>query len=271
MEIRGVDFSGGGHPGADIWIAEGRVTGDRLSVSACRSATERFGVSARKPVLRALCDFLEANDGTTGLDFSFGLPAALLPGGVGTWSAAIGWFVETFDADADTMRDRLKERARAQPGDGVELKRQTDAAVGANSPYSFITYYQTLYGIREVLSPLARSDATDVPPMEPAGDRNLIEIYPAGTLKRLDTVTRQYKDDTESARKRRERIVDRLLEPDIGGPALELQPAIRRTIVEEPGGDALDSVIAAVATARAVARRFEPETDFDEREGHIYI
>ena len=45
------------------------------------------------------------------------------------------------------MRETLKERARASDADGVELKRRTDDAVGANSPYSFITYYRTPYSV----------------------------------------------------------------------------------------------------------------------------
>lgn len=271
MEIRGIDFSGSARPGTDIWITEGRLADGSLSISSCLPADERFDATARAPILAAVGEFLESRDGTTGLDFSFGLPAALLPEAIETWSDSVEWFASTFDGDADAMRDRLKERARTLPGDGVELKRQTDAARGANSPYSFITYYQTLYGTRDVLWPLVRRGVIDVPPMESAGDRNVIEIYPAGTLRRLDTVATRYKTDTENARKRRKRILEALLAQDTDGPTLGISPAIRRTTVNEPGGDALDSVIAAVAAARAVAQQFEPETAFDRREGYIYV
>jgi hypothetical protein len=269
MHVRGVDFSGSARPGTDIWITEAELEDGRLSVSACRSAADRFGCATREPVLRELRSVLRDDPGTTGLDFSFGIPARLLPEGTDTWGGAIEWFSRTFDGDAAAMRRTLKERARALSVEGVELKRRTDAAVGANSPYSFITYYQTLYGIRDVLVPLVRADALAVPPMDAPRDRNAIEIYPAGTLRRLETVATTYKDDTEAARRRRERIVERLSEP--ADLAVEFPTSVERTITDDPGGDALDSVVAAVATARAVANDFDPPTPFDDREGCIYV
>ena len=270
MEIRGIDFSGGHAPGEDIWIAEGRFDGDRLSVERCRSASDRFERSGREPILRALRRLLGEADGTTGLDFSFGLPAELLPAGIDDWAAAVAWFAETFaDEDPDGMRERLKSAARERPGEGVELKRRTDRTVGANSPYSFITYYQTLYGLRDVLAPLVASGAISVPPFDAAGPRNAIEIYPAGTLRRLETVDTTYKDDTGDAAERRRRIVERLVATD--DPSVDIPASVRETAIEESGGDALDSLVAAVATARAVGREFEPERPFDERDGHIYI
>ncbi|WP_299237051.1 DUF429 domain-containing protein [Natronomonas sp.] len=270
MHVRGVDFSGSARPGTDIWITEAELEEGRLSISSCRSAADRFDCSARGPVLRELRSVLRGDPGTTGLDVSFGIPARLLPEGTDTWGDAIEWFSTTFD-DAGAMRRTLKDRARALSVEGVELKRRTDAAVGANSPYSFITYYQTLYGIRDVLVPLVRADALAVPPMDAPRDRNAIEIYPAGTLRRLETVATTYKDDTEAARRRRERIVERLSEPAADAFDVEIPPSIERTVTDDPGGDALDSVVAAVATARAVANGFEPPTPFDDREGCIYV
>ncbi len=271
MEIRGIDFSGGQRPGDDIWIAEGHFEGETLRIDRCQSAAQRFDGTGRERILRELRETLGRADGTTGLDFSFGLPAALLPDGVGTWTDATRWFAETFaGVDATEMRDRLKSEARSLPGDGVELKRRTDRTVGASSPYSFITYYQTLYGIRDVLAPLVESESVAIPPVGPGGRRNLIEIYPAGTLRRLGTTDTKYKDGADGAERRRERIVDRLTAPD-AGITVELPATVRETTLGEPGGDALDSVVAAVATARAVDSAFEADRPFDAREGHIYI
>ncbi len=271
MEIRGIDFSGGRRPGADIWITEGRYVGGQLLIESCQSATERFDSTAREPLLAALRELLGAADGTTGLDFSFGLPAALLPERVQTLTETIEWFARTFDGDADDMRDRLKDQARALSVDGVELKRRTDRAVGANSPYSFITYYQTLYGIRDVLWPLVDEGAVRVPPADPPGQRNLIEIYPAGTLRRLGTASRKYKNDTPEAKSRRKQIVERLTDPEADGPNVKLSETDWQRSIDEHGGDALDSLVAAAATAWAAAREFDPESDFDEREGYIYV
>ncbi|WP_178916236.1 DUF429 domain-containing protein [Natronomonas gomsonensis] len=267
MEIRGVDFSGASEPGDDIWITEGSWDGDRLTVRRCRSATEVFGATGRTTVLNRLREYLASEPGTSGLDVSFGLPDTLLPD-CETWRETLEWFEAAFAAaSADEMREELKRRARASDADGVELKRRTDDAVGANSPYSFITYYQTLYGIREVVAPLVADGRVAVPPMQPADERNLIEIYPAGTLRRLDTVDETYKDGAADARRRRKTILNALVE----STPLELADGIRERAVSETGGDALDSIVAAVATARAVRRDFDPDGDFDEREGCIFV
>lgn len=267
MDIRGVDFSGAAEPGDDIWIADGVWDGDRLAIRRCRSAGDAFDATSREYVLKRLRKHLRSAPGTTGLDFSFGLPASLCPDAE-TWSEAVAAVAEEFaDAGADEMRETLKQRARASDADGVELKRRTDGAVGANSPYSFITYYQTLYGIREVVAPLVADGRVAVPPMQPAGERNLLEIYPAGTLRRLGTVDETYKDGAADARRRRETILDALVE----STPLSLAEGIRNRAVEEPGGDALDSIVAAVAAARAVRRGFEPDHRYDAREGCIFV
>ena len=270
MDVRGVDFSGSKRPGRDVWLADGGFDGDRLAVTACRPAAEAFGATAREPVLDALRASLRSHAGTTGLDFSFGLPAELLPPGVERWTDAVEWFADEFaDADADGTRETLKERARARAVDGVELKRRTDDAVRANSPYSFITHYQTLYGVRDLLAPLVADGAVSVPPMQPAGETNVIEIYPAGTLRRLDTVDEGYKEDTDGAVDARAAVLAALeTEPAFG---VDVAERVRERALGDDGGDALDSVVAAVAAARAAARAFEPPTEYDDREGCIYV
>ncbi len=269
MDVRGVDFSGSATPGQDVWLAEGRLDGDRLEVTRARPAAEAFDATAREPVLSALGETLRSR-GTTGVDVSFGMPAALLPAAVDDWVGAVAWFRETFDgADADGMRETLKERARQQEGDGVEMKRRTDEAVRANSPYSFITHYQTLYGIRDLLAPAVADGAVSVPPMQPAGERNVVEIYPAGTLRRLETVDEGYKESTDEAAAARAEILTALeAAPDVD---VDLAEPVRKRAVADDGGDALDSVVAAVAAARAAVRAFDPPTPFDPREGCIYV
>ena len=270
MRIRGVDFSGAATPGQDIWLADGELDGDTLELTACRPAAEALGATAREPVLDALRASLRNHEGTVGLDFSFGLPAELLPAEVGRWVGSVEWFAEAFaGADAPAMRETLKERARASEVDGVELKRRTDDAVSASSPYSFITYYQTLHGVRDLLAPLAADGAVSVPPMEAPGESTVIEIYPAGTLRRLGAVDEGYKESTDKAAARRETILDALsTATDL---EVDLPEAVRKRALEDAGGDALDSIVAALATARAVSLDFEPPGEYDAREGCIYV
>ncbi|CCQ36611.1 uncharacterized protein Nmlp_2444 [Natronomonas moolapensis 8.8.11] len=272
MNIRGVDFSGGRRPGEDIWITSGRLEADRLCIERCQSAAERFDETGRGPILRALRRTLGRSDGVTGLDVSFGLPAELLPDRIEGWHGATRWFATAFaDADASAMRERLKSAARSLPGERIELKRRTDRTVGASSPYSFITYYQTLYGIREVLAPLVEAGSVSVPPMDAPGERNAIEVYPAGTLRRLGTVDTEYKNGADGAAAKRREILDRLSAPDAGESAVELPEPVRETATDEPGGDALDSVVAAVSAARAARSGFGTDRPYDDREGFIYV
>jgi hypothetical protein len=271
MDVRGIDFSGAAEPGEDIWIAEGRLDGRSLELTTCESAAERFETRGREAVLSSLVDLLRNSTATTGIDVSFGLPAALLPERIDEWSDATQWFAETFaDADAPAMREDLKKRARASDESGVELKRRADDAVGANSPYGFITYYQTLHGIRDVLAPLVAANAVRVPPMQSPGRRNVIETYPAGTLRRLGTVDTRYKERGEEAVDRRAEIL-RVLESDRGDVSASLDQGTREIALQSPGGDALDSIVAAVATARAVRGDFATDYDYREREGYIYV
>jgi hypothetical protein len=270
MDVRGVDFSGAAEPGEDIWITEGRLDGRTLELTTCEPAAERFGTRGREAILSSLVDLLGKTPGTTGIDVSFGLPVALLPDDVAEWPDAVRWFAETFaDADAPAMREGLKKRARASDEDGVELKRRADDAVDANSPYSFITYYQTLHGVRDVLAPLVAAEAVRVPPMQSPGRRNIVETYPAGTLRRLGTVDTQYKEGGEEAVDRRAEIL-RVLESDRGDITVSLDAETREIALQAPGGDALDSLVAAVATARAVREGFATGYDYCDYEGYIY-
>ncbi|MFQ3320662.1 MAG: hypothetical protein ACI80F_002748, partial [Natronomonas sp.] len=174
MDVRGVDFSGAAEPGRDIWLTEARFEAGRLDVRTCRSATEAFGVSDRTPVLQQLRASLADTAGVTGLDFSFGMPAPLLPNEVDDWRGAVEWFADTF-ADADAP-----------------------------------------------------------------GESTVIEIYPAGTLRRLETVDEQYKDSAHDARGRRDASLTRLESDTVGGIAVTMDEAVRETALSESGGDALD-------------------------------
>lgn len=296
MRVHGIDFSGSASPGEDIWLVSGEVGSEpALRVTDARPASEAFGADERGPVLAGLREFLAAETPGTGaeqvagVDCSFGLPRAVLPEQVaasGDWRRALDWVAETFaDADGQSFQSALKERARASDTDGVELKRATDDPTGASSPYSFITRYQTLHGMRDVLAPLVRDARVAVPPMLPAGWWSgadggtpldgrpgrpaVVEVYPAATLRALDLPDRKYKGDSNhpDAPERRERILDGLLD---WGVALEGVPAQR--LLGDSGGDALDALVAAVGVARAVARDLAVDDErHDPIEGYIYV
>ncbi|MFB6205669.1 MAG: DUF429 domain-containing protein [Haloglomus sp.] len=288
MRVHGVDFSGSAEPGNDIWLVSGRCSTDGapqrvdLQVTAARSASEAFGATERNAVLRGLRRFIRGADErtsdpqVTGLDCSFGLPRAVLPDAVAetdVWRATLEWVRETFSgADASEFQSALRARARASDADGVDLKRATDHATGASSPYSFITYYQTLHGLRDLLWNVVRQDDVVVSPMvsPPAREQpTLVETYPAATLRDLDLPDQTYKDDARhpGARERRERILDGLLDRGV-----VLDGVSRQQLLGDAGGDALDSLVCAVAVARNASTAFTvDDSRYDPVEGYIYV
>ena len=270
MRIHGVDFSGASEPGERVWLATAEPTDGGIRVTACRSAREAFDVSGRTAVLAELRSFPDEGD-VVGVDASFGLPRAVLPDPVAAsddWREAVRWAAEAYaDADALAAQADWKDRARASDADGVELKRRTDGPTGANSPYSFVTRYQTFHAMRDLLAPLLGS--VSVPPMVPDdGDGpTLIEVYPAATLRDFSLPDRKYKEPGRAARERRERILTGLREWGVALPE-----RFEDRVLDDADGDALDSLVAAVATARAVESGFAVEEGrYDPVEGYIYV
>lgn len=267
----GIDFSGASDAGHGIWIATATVDGDALLIEDCRSAADRFGVADRAPCLGRLVEFLR-EAAVVGLDFPFGVPAPLHDRE--DWPGAVEW-VTTVAHDADGFQQACKDcAASATGGDRTNLRRETDGPVGALCPYAQYVYKQTFHGIRDVLAPLSRDPDVTVEPMTAgAGDEGtdaatrLCEVYPAAALAGLDLPAEAYKDDDGRARDRRRAIVDGL---EAETP-VEYADGLRGTLIDDAGGDAIDSVVAALATHRAATAAFEPDRPYDEREGHIYV
>jgi hypothetical protein len=251
--IYGVDFSGAADAGNRIWLAEGVVEGERLSILVCRRARDLPDSGpARDRCLAALREFIATlGPSAIGLDFPFGLPAELVedPG----WEA----FVRFFATRYPTPRS-FREGCTAATA-GTELKRITDRQWRTPfSPYNLRLYRQTYHGIRDLLGPWVRAGSVCVLPMQPpvSGRPWLLEICPASTLKWLGRLTHQrlsvpYKRRSDEHRAARRRILRAV---EARGDLTVPDPALRAAILDDPGGDALDSVIAAWAAFRAAAR-----------------
>jgi hypothetical protein len=268
--VYGVDFSGAQDAGRRIWLAEGRIRGGRLRVEGCYPAEELSGSGRdREAALGALRRLIAGEPGAAfGLDFPFGLPLPLLGEGVGSWEA----FVRSFPVDYPTA-DAFRRTCRARHPDG-ELKRWTDLETKTPfAAYNLRLFRQTYYGIREVLYPLLRDRAACVLPMQArCADRAwVLEICPASTLKRERLPAQGYKAKAEEGRRVREAILAGI---EARGQVEVGSAGLRARIVEEEGGDALDSVIAAWATYRSIDA---PEVDaVGERrayalEGYVYV
>jgi hypothetical protein len=260
--IYGVDFSGSKDAGKHIWVASGVIEGDALCVKTCCRADTLPGSSKqREQCLSALCTFIAGKSNAAfGCDFPFGLPGPLVD--QGSWESFVLAFPGRYES-ADAFRQTCREAA-----DGSELKRATDEESETPfSPYNLWLYRQTYYGIRDVLYPLVRDGTACVLPMQtPQPEKPwLLEVCPASTLKR-EWLYYSYKGREEQKREARERILEVLEEK---GMLVIPDQEIRGKILENQGGDALDSVIAALATVRAL-RSPEARGEIYALEGYVY-
>ena len=110
-----------------------------------------------------------------------------------------------------------------------------------------------------MLAPLVAKGAAVALPMQRAHPRLpwLLEACPASLLKRLGIYT-PYKGPGSGLREARAGILETLQRQErLHKP----RRAMFDRIVDDPGGDALDAVIAGLAAARTVAGGYRPVTD----------
>src|SRR5262245_3955510 len=103
-------------------------------------------------------------------------------------------------------------------------------------------FYQTFYGMRDVLGPLARVRRTAILPFHyrrlPAARRVLVEACPSSTLKRLGLPHNNYKQPEGGPLTRKRLRTRRVI---LGGLArhVTIPDTHRRVIMRNGGGDAL--------------------------------
>ena len=147
-------------------------------------------------------------------------------------------------------------------------------------PFSCFHYrliYQTFFGLRDVIDPLRQSKGTAVLPFQyrklPTAERVVVECCPASVLKRAGVPHQNYKQPTGGPLTRvRTRVRHRLL--DWLTEHVDLPDRFRRVVMRNPGGDALDAVIAAIGAWRAVASADHAAIAAHSRyrrEGRMYV
>lgn len=266
-QVYGVDFSGASDAGKKIWLARGIIEGDSPRIEWCQRGDCLPGSGKRRDrCLVALRELIgKATAAVFGLDFPFGLPQALVA--QEDWESFVLSFPERYPSPG-AFRHLCREAAG-----GRELRRATDRESRTPfSPYNLRLYRQTYFGLRDVLHPLVRDGRASVLPMQRAlPDRAwLLEICPASTLKREGRY-RPYKGRTDEHRAARASILEQLEAADtVSIPDHD----VRSAVLEDRGGDALDSVIAALAAFRAL-RAPTPFTVEDHDtyalEGYVYV
>ena len=243
--VHGVDFSGARDAGKKVWIARGIIEEDVLLITECFQAKDLLDSGRdREQSFKALREFIsKQKDSIFGLDFPFGIPKSLVK--EESWKQ----FVSSFE-DIYTTPEEFRRLCKSL-SEGKELKRFTD--IEAKTPfsrYNLRLYRQTYFGIRDVLGPLIKNNRVCALPMQkPLADRAwVLEICPASTLRR-ENLSLPYKGVGEIKRTARVRILEGIKKTEV----LNIKKsALRSKILEDRGGDALDSVIAAFATFRAL-------------------
>lgn len=260
--ILGVDFSGASDAGRKIWIAEGRPDGNgALELISCVAAIDLpGGGKAPGEAVPALARHIAGlGSARVGCDFPFSLPRDLV--GARSWRSFALRYAADF-ADADTFRSLMRTTQNA-----AEHKRMTDriAKTPFNS-YNLRLYRQTWWGISGVLGPLVASRSAAVRPQQKMlpGKPALIEVCAACTLKSIDLYP-PYKGKGATHRKARRRILDHLIER---GALAAPTRRMRTLLLDNEGGDALDAMIGAVATAQADLAK-EPDA-YQRLEGRVY-
>ncbi|MEM7251363.1 MAG: hypothetical protein AAF493_08075 [Pseudomonadota bacterium] len=253
-KLIGIDWSGARDAARHIWLAEGVEHNDRLLLQSLTRGDALTDVNAPEETLVALEAWLltQPIESAVGFDFPFSLPASLLP--------RSGWpsFIERFERK---FPDPAAFKAWClQMADGRELKRITDRITKTPfCAYNLRMYRQTYWGLR-LLARLRGKRRFRVLPLERNASQAmwLLETCPASVLKRLDQY-RPYKGRSESLRRSRRSLL-RWLEGE-GLLAVE-RTALRRTMIDDPGGDALDATLAAIGVHTALRRPDFPRVDW---------
>lgn len=267
--IYGIDFSGAKDAGNKIWIATATISGDTIQIEDCCPAKNLPDSTAeRDRCLSTLRHFVSEQKACAfGLDFPFGLPRGIVKDK--HWEDFVLSFGNRF-SDPEDFRKTCWEAAGNR-----EMRRETDKKSQTPfSPYNRWLYRQTYYGIRAILAPLVQDHMVCVLPMQRMSPSQpwLLEICPASTLKEMGLYQpyKWYRQDKDK-KIGRKRILEGI--EKTGGIIIK-SSALRAVILDNPGGDALDSVIAAFATFRAIGSSADssvPLTSNSLLEGYVYI
>ena len=250
--VFGVDFSGAKLAGTNIWVAETRAlrSASRLTLVSLRRLGDLAGSAEREPALAHLVKMiLDSKRALWGIDFPFALPIEVA-GDVGL-EKQIEW-VSSHAGDAYSFGRACVERAK-KIGEKLHIRRATDTET--KTPFDCYHYRivcQTFHGMRDVLGEIVGTPGTIIPPFDRVKrfDRAVVEACPGSTLKRWAAPHNNYKQPAggplEPKRIRnRKLILARLRE------SIDMTDAHVRTIQRNPGGDALDAVIAAAGVWEA--------------------
>lgn len=261
--VFGVDFSAALDAGKHIWVCRAHPGASGIRIESVDPLAELPGGAVqRDDALRALVQkVVESPRSAWGFDFSFALPAPVLE----KLAPASRDYADQLAMVAGFEdADRLRQRCSAASRDRELRRRADDEAATPFSPYDLRAYEQTYHGMVDVLRPLQGRPEVAVLPFDQlpydatdGGDRlpfhraagggaphiYLMEVCPASVLAALHLPVHGYEGDGGHAAARRRSILGHLAGDGLVRPTPR---ALRNRIVEEPGGKALNAVLAAV-------------------------
>ncbi|HBJ35100.1 MAG TPA: DUF429 domain-containing protein [Planctomycetaceae bacterium] len=250
--VVGVDFSGARLSGLNAWISKTEIQSDRQRLKLVElSPLGKLAASDDRDDVNAYLvqQVNESRASLWGFDFPFGLPVELK---LGTWAKQLE-SIGRFEGDAKSYGRFLVERTR-QISDLMHIRRVTDRET--QTPFDCYHYriiYQTFHGMRDILRHVHASTETAVLPFqfEKLSDsaspvkRVVVEACPSSTLKRLALPHRMYKQ-VGGKSPTPEKIAVRKTILATVEKIVDITPSQRKVMLSNPGGDALDSLLAAV-------------------------
>ncbi|WP_424014783.1 DUF429 domain-containing protein [Halorubrum xinjiangense] len=261
-DVVGIDFSGAKNAGKHIWISTGTESSGVLQISNCEKASDFFAVkNDKRKIFTELVDWIDSlNNTTIGIDFPFGVPEIIAE----VVFDAKSWLKFV---DSSHWSGLTPDRFRQQCVNFSKSElRDTDAMHRADCPHSIRIYKQTFHGIRDILKPLIQRGVS-IAPMVNRGNTTVLETYPAATLARENGLFATRYKSRASTRDRRKHNVHALSNLS----DLDISSVPRNKIIDNKGGDAMDSLVASLATFRASTNsspfNVSPQNLI---EGHIY-
>lgn len=257
----GVDFSGAKNPAFTMWISVGEVMNNKLVILDCFPAAD-LDQPDRESCYDAILEAIKHwSPCVVGFDFPFSIPKFLMNKVSATWYDFVMNFPELFP-DEHSFRKWCRENSTK------ELKIVTDRLLKTPfSPYNLRLFRQTYFGIKHIIHPIVKNKIGIVIPMQTDdNDVKIIEICPACTLKNLGLYL-PYKGKTVSHSNNRINILDSLGISNIA-------EHMKRLILDNSGGDALDSIVAVKAVYNYVNKKpkwFEFIDQNEMTEGKVYI
>ncbi len=251
--VVGIDFSGAAMAGKTAWIAKTDVEGDKLMVRSVEPLESLAGSAERGPALAWLVEAVRSSDKTLWpMDFPFGLPVEL---DFGHWTKQVD-LVTQWPGTAKEFGHHCVAATQEIHGK-MHVRRVTD--VETKTPFDCYHYriiYQTFHGMRDVLGPLSKDATTAVLPFQhrrlSRARRIVVEACPSSTLKRMGLPHQKYKQPGGKPVDAERRAVRNVIFKAIAHH-VEMPAKMKTRLMADPGGDGLDSVLAALGGWHGVA------------------